>query len=259
MTTLHLAAGDAAAGSLVMALQGSGRDDEILGCVDDLSCGPIDKDDPETRAVWWGDLWAPDEGRIEERVKSFWTRVTKSNDQLIVWFGRHSAMEHAFFLALAYHLGEKPYSVVDVTNTEHPIMQRDGSPVQAVALTPFEALRSLLTAHRPASADEKRRACTRWRQLKAENAPFRIVTETGLSSVGEAYFDPWLMECVSTDWQKMAKVIGNALANHWKPYIQVSDGTLQTRMVDLIEKGVLRAEGDPWDMHACRVRLAEAA
>ena len=93
---------------------------------------------------------------------------------------------------------------------------RQGSPVQAVAATPHEALRTLLTAPRPATTDEKRRACKRWGQLKAENAPFRIIKETGLSSVGDAYFDPWLMECVSTDWQKMARVIGNALGAHRK-------------------------------------------
>ncbi len=259
MTILHLVGGDAAAGNLVLALQGSGRDDEVLGCVDDLSCGPIDKDEPDARAVWWGDWWAPDEGRIKDRVRSFWTRVTESSDQLVVWFGRHSAMEHAFFLALAYRLGERPYSIVDVTAVAPQMTKGDGSPVQAVALASHEALGRLLAVSRPAAADEKRRACARWDRLKAENAPFRIVTETGLRSVGEDYFDPWLMACLSDDWRRMARVIGHALGDHLTPYLQVSDGILQARLIELIGKGVLQAEGDFWDMHACRVRLAEGS
>jgi hypothetical protein len=262
MTTLHLAAGDAAAGNLALALTGTGRDAEVLGLIDDLSCGPIGNDDPKSRAAWWGEWWAPAEGSVQGRVESFWNRVTTTNDQLVVWFGRHSAIEHAFFLAVADRLGEKPYCVVDVTGAVRPITRHDGTsglsrPAQAVASTPPEALRSLLTTRRAATSDEKQRACARWRQLKTENAPFRIVSEAGLISADVTYFDPWILECASAEWQKMARIIGNALGNHWEPYIQVGDGVLQTRMIELIAKGVLSAEGDPWDMQACRVRLAK--
>ena len=40
-----------------------------------------------------------------------------------------------------------------------------------------------------------------------------------------------------------------------EPYIQVGDLTLMTRVVALVEAGKLLADGDPWDMRACRIRL----
>jgi hypothetical protein len=40
-----------------------------------------------------------------------------------------------------------------------------------------------------------------------------------------------------------------------EPYFQVGDIMLLARVMALIGEGKLLAEGDPWDMHSCRVRL----
>jgi hypothetical protein len=34
-------------------MRDAGRDDEVLPCRDDLSCGPIDSDDQALRVAWW--------------------------------------------------------------------------------------------------------------------------------------------------------------------------------------------------------------
>lgn len=54
----------------------------------------------------------------------------------------------------------------------------------------------------------------------------------------------------------MAFVVGTALAAAAKPYFQVGDLTLQKRVAALVEGGVLLADGNPWDMQNCRVKLA---
>lgn len=47
------------------------------------------------------------------------------------------------------------------------------------------------------------------------------------------------------------------MAHNCEPYIQVGDTILLARLVALVEEGKLLADGDPWDMRACRVRLPD--
>ena len=63
------------------------------------------------------------------------------------------------------------------------------------------------------------------------------------------------MEGVATEWRKVARVIGDTMGLTSEPYFQVGDIMLLARVMALIGEGKLLAEGDPWDMHSCRVRL----
>src|ERR1700726_3397331 len=107
MRTLHIAPGDSAGGSLRAAIRDAGGDDEVLGWRDDLSCGPIASDDPAARAKWWAPFYGDQD--IEGDLKRFWDRIATTDDRLVVWFGRHSASELAFFLAWTDRLGDRPY------------------------------------------------------------------------------------------------------------------------------------------------------
>ncbi len=69
-------------------------------------------------------------------------------------------------------------------------------------------------------------------------------------------FDALLLAQSTLEWQRMARVIGNTMGHNCEPYIQVGDMMLLTRVVALVEAGKLLADGDPWDMRSCRVRLA---
>ncbi len=44
---------------------------------------------------------------------------------------------------------------------------------------------------------------------------------------------------------KVARVIGKVMANDWDTYIRAGDWVLRTRIVSLIEQGLLCAESDP--------------
>jgi hypothetical protein len=191
----------------------------------------------------------------------FWGRVSSGNDRLVVWFGRHSALEAAFFHAFADWLGERPYSIVDVTGLRLPFSRSDGSPAlsrstPAVSIVPPEGLSSLVGSERPITPQERDEACRHWRGLKIENAPFRIVAPTGLISVPEHYFDCLLVERAATEWRLIGHVIGATMGYNSEPYMQVGDVMLLKRIVALVSAGKLIADGDPWDMHSCRVRLA---
>jgi len=259
MRKLHIAPGASAGGSLKQAIREAGRDEEVLPCFDDLSCGPIDTDDPSARAAWWGlfrEVWD-----VESELKTFWNRVATTDDRLVVWFGRHSAQELAFFLALADRLGERSYDIVDVTGLRWPFNRPDGSaamtkPASAVAIIPTDRLRTtLLGSERPVTAQERDESRLHWHQLQVENAPFRIVTPTGLVSAPVDHFDPLLIERATTEWRTIVRVIADTMGYNSEPYHQVGNVMLLTRVVALIGEGKLLADGDPWDMFSCRVRL----
>lgn len=45
------------------------------------------------------------------------------------------------------------------------------------------------------------------------------------------------------------------MGDNAEPYIQTGDIMLLARIVALVGDGKLLADGDPWDMRSCRVRL----
>jgi hypothetical protein len=258
MRTLHIAPSDSAGGCLRQAIRDAGRDDEVLSWPDNLSCGPIASDDPSARAEWW----APFQGDwdIEADLTAFWARVSITNDRLVVWFGRHSASELAFFLAWAHRLGARPYDIVDVTGLRFPSKREDGTPalsapVGSVGISNPDRLRTLLGSEQPATAQHSEEARQSWCRMKAEDAPFRVVTATGLVSAPIDYFDPSLLERATPEWKKIARVIAETMAYTDEPYIQVGDVMLLARVVVLVGEGKLLADGDPRDMRSCRVRL----
>jgi len=250
MKTIHIVPSDSAWGLLWQAVKLAGRDDEVLSFRDDLSCGPIDTNEPSARANWWGQFR---EGRVPEKdlrqswescLSEFWERATAPGARRVVWFGRHSAQELAFFLAWTDRLGDLPCEVIDVTESGPTVLSR---PVQAVSIVPPEALRLLFGTERPMTREEidENRRC--WQRLQGENAPFRVVTERGLVSVPADHFDALLLSNATSDWQKIISVVGHTLAASSEPYFQVGDLMLHARIVALVNEGRLLADGDPWD------------
>jgi hypothetical protein len=258
MQTLHIAPGDSAGGSIAQAVRDAGRDDEVLRFLDDLSCGPIATNEPSARAIWWDRFHeAP---KVRSSLERFWERVTTTDARLVVWFGRHSARELAFFLAWVDRLGDRPYQIIDVTGQQLPFKKQDGSmalsrPVQCASTVRPEALKLLVGTERPMTAREIDEGRQRWQRLRHENAPFRIVTETGLVSTSIDYFDPLILSYATSEWQTVINIVADTMGYHSEPYFQVGDLMLRARIAALVDEGRLLADGDPWDMH-CRIRLS---
>src|SRR5262249_2601449 len=112
----------------------------------------------------------------------------------------------------------------------------------------------LLGSEKAPTPEQRQDGARIWRRLKAENAPFRIVTAEGLASAPVECFDQLLMERATPEWRDVTRIIAEALGYNCDPYLQVGDVMLRARMAALVGDGQLLADGDPWDM-ACRVRL----
>ncbi len=258
MGTLHIAPGYSAGESLTQALGDIRPQDAVLRWPDDLSCGPIDTDLPSARAKWWGQ--DTEDRNLEALLHEFWGRVFNTEDNIIVWFAQHAAGELAFFLNWTDRLKERPYHIIDATGRQFPFTKRDGSaaitePTKSVGLLGPKHLASLLGTEREPTSAERDLARNHWQRLKMENAQFRIVSDDGLVSAPAEHFDRFLLEQATPEWQKMSRLIGFTMVENDHPYHQVGGHMLQTRVVKLIENGILLGEGDPWDMRNCRVRL----
>ena len=250
MKVLHVAPGDSAGGNLKEAIRTVGYRQEVLSFCDDLSCGPIAWGTSRERAAWWSHVHEP---RLPDDFEAFWHRLETADERLVVWFERHSASELAFFLALADRMGGRPYNIVDVTNVQSAITR----PVGAVGGVPTDWLQAQLGSARPISPQEASDAGRLWQHLRTQNAPFRVVTPTGLASAPIHHFDASIIEQAAREWRSAASVIGSTMARNCEPYVQVGDVMLLARLVALVEEGKLLADGDPWDMRACRVRLPD--
>jgi hypothetical protein len=244
MKKLHVTPGDSSGGSLAEALHQANRAERALRFPDELSSGPIATLDHASRGAWWAPLSDPAE--MAAAFAEFWSDIESSNDRLVIWFGRHSASELAFYLAMAEQLGHRPYDIVDVTEVSG-----------FLGIANPDQLEKVLGSERPISAEERSDARLQWRRLRAENAPFRIVTPSGLVSAAIDHFDPLILERATKKWKVSAYVIGDTMGHNSEPYVQMDDRMLLARIVALIGEGKLLAEGDPWDMRTCRVRLPD--
>jgi hypothetical protein len=257
MKVLHVVPDDSSGGSLREALRIAGYQQHVLSFNDDLSCGPIAWGTSRERAAWW---WHLHESKLEDDFEAFWLRVETTSKRLIVWFGRHSASELAFFLALADRLGDRPYDIVDVTNLQWTVIRPDGTsavtqPAGAIGVVPTDQLALQIETARPISPQEASDAGHLWQHLRTQNAPLRVVTPTGLASAPIDHFDSSILEQAAREWRSAAYVIGSTMAHNCEPYMQVGDVVLLARLAALVEERKLLADGDPRGMRACRVRL----
>jgi uncharacterized protein DUF3658 len=84
-----------------------------------------------------------------------------------------------------------------------------------------------------------------WRRLKEEDAALRIVAATGLVSVPITYFDEMLRSCVTDQWLKCARVVGEALGRQMnEPYRQTGDLLLWARLRAIAKAGLVESRGD---------------
>lgn len=257
MKVLHVTPGHSAAASLRQALRDAESTDELVPCPDDFSCGPISS--PTVRAAWWEELF--EEPDAPGFLRLFWERLEAWDGKLVLWFGRGSAWDLCFLHALADRLPDRPLFAMDVTGLQYQVTLRDGRQVthestKTVSHVVPGQLQKLLGTELELGQEERAALRKRWQLLVHENAPFRVVGASGLVSAPEDHFDQALLDAATPDWRKLARVVGETLASE-RARFQVGDLMLLVRAVALVEQGRLLAEGDPWDMRACKVRLPD--
>lgn len=263
-STMHVAPGLSAAGTIRMATKMNGRRDEVIGLPDSLSFGPIDYVDSKVRSAWVEGVIGCQWDDVIEESEQLWRQVLSTDKPRVLWFSRRSAMEYTGLLECVWRLGDAPYSVIDITDL--PIVYRNNRreklPPQVgacVSLITHEVMleNGLIDRATPLTAEQKSSFHSLWGKLRAENAPFRVVDAKGINSAPMTFFDEIVRSCVIQEWRKTARVVGEALSKDWESgYHQVGDLVLFARLQKLVELGKVEGRGDMSDMRQSEVRLA---
>jgi hypothetical protein len=256
---VHVASNMSFAGSLGQQLRRAGKRDEVRGFTDDLTAGPIASDDVQVRTEWWNTM--VDWPEIGEAISWFWDEAA-TGLPLVVWFGRNDSRDICFYMALCERFPDRIAAIGDVSTISVQYEWLDGTTIdipspQDLNSVPGNVLSALTDFTRRADPAEIAAHALRWRELKAENAPIRVMIDGEVVSQPETYFDNMLIKAAETSWLWTIRIIGDVMSRCYGKSC-VSEFVLASRIDALVERGTLEAEGNPLDMRESRVKLAQA-
>jgi Protein of unknown function/Domain of unknown function (DUF1835) len=250
-TTLHFVFSPSGAANLIEAFEQAGRDDQVVTFFDDLSFGPINPPDSISRANWVeSELGRTGWDEMTAESERGWREALAIDPRKVAWLTRRSAMEYSGFLEWLWRLGDAPCEVVDLSEVEISCRpeHRPRPPRLAMSLGMLHpdtiGDQKLWDLAEPLSMTERRRYRDLWQQLRSENAPLRVSDGDELVSAQISYFDSVLMSYATDKWQKVARVVGPAMASQMDDWIvQTGDMFLAARINALAETGRLEIRG----------------
>ena len=264
----HVVFGMSAAGSLKRALSQVACKERVVGLPDDLSFGPVNPADTQLRVEWIDvelgyENWAP----VQKRAEQFWRSTASLRIFPIAWVSRRCTSEYCGFLEFVCRMGDRPFGVIDITDTEFSTSSgRPGHPekfkVGSFGEVPPEQLleAQLIGSQRCLEPQELQASRELWARLKTENAPLRVLGKVGLMSAPLNHFDEMLMSLITCDWQKSARVIGEALLKSSESRLrQCGDLLLSSRLHTLAENNSVEFKSDISNPYRDLVRLPGGA
>jgi hypothetical protein len=246
-----------------MALREVGREDSVACHLDNLALGPINPPDPQARLAWFEQElgWTGSEW-VWASTEAFWNEALQKDVRKVAWISRRSAPEYTGFLEWLWRLDGSACEVVDLTDMTVVHRRKDGTPTGAMRALSLALLRpeaiienGLLDSAEPLPQTAYEQYREIWQGLRAENAPLRVVGADGLRSAPITFFDPLLLSCAKVEWQRAARVVGEAMAKD--EFFQAGDEILSTRIIALVELGLLEGRGNPAKIRECEVRLLD--
>jgi hypothetical protein len=196
-----------------------------------------------------------------------WDEARFPDNRKVAWLTRRSAMEYAGFLDWLWRLGDAPCDVVDLSEVMVTYFPEHGPPPPArlavsLGMLHHDTIRNnnLWDLAEPLQIKARGRYRDLWRQLRIENAPLRVIDGDELVSAPLSFFDSLLMSYVTDNWQKVARIVGNAMTSGMDDDIrQVDDMVLRARIGALAETGRLEIRGkSALEMFDSEVRLPRA-
>ncbi len=252
------------AGDLREALATLGRNEPVLELGDDLSVGPIDVTDHRPRWAWAREVLGIDAPGVYD-VEQFWRTVTSLRGHVIAWMSRRDLRELCGLHELLWRLDDRvQVSVVDVADIE--ILGPDGLVAGGTSMAFLFVFPAMIAGQnlvgRAVPVTRVARAAYRaqWQRLRTEDAPLRVLASAGrIESAPSAYFDETVLACVTHEWQRCNRVIGESLNRTSPGFLRQTYNVdyLFSRLLRLIDEG--RVEGrsgiEPWSMRESWARL----
>ncbi len=242
---LHVVFNRSAAGSLKEALALAGRNDPVIGLFDNFSFGPIASDEADDRVRWVEDVLGYDGWEEVVSENASFLEASRSASRLNAWVSLRETVTYAGYLWWLSSMGNIACTVTNVPQ---------------LSISCAEELIPWLDEAIPLTPGELRRRQQQWRSLQFENSDLRVIVGNDLVSKPLDWFDGLLLGLTTDQWQRMARIVGGALAAISEDEVyQVSDMVLGARLASLAEAGVLEWRGDLGQMRECDLRLPSLA
>lgn len=242
---LHICFSSSASGIIRRILRKRSRNEAVFTFIDDISVGPITDVCGEERKTWYLKYFAADmletEQLWEDQIR-FWSKTIISQDQLMVWLTRRSAAEYCGFLELLSLLPEKSeISLADFTSQKFDVGKTKEACISIGHLNEdnMETGFKIQTVTNPSDWNQ---SLQMWNNLKCESAPLRIVEHDKLFSKPQDYFDLFLFQHLSGNWQKLYRVVGEAVVSSWENDHRVPFDWFNQRIRELTKDGFIEIE-----------------
>jgi len=245
---------------------------EIILIRDDFSVGPLkdiySPEGIEERKQWWqkvlsgGDFdsyFSGKETDDNKTVNELKEKLNESEDETIwIWIAPNKRAVTGYYWLIA-QLKEFASKVFVLSLNNLPFINDKGNifyPENLFEIPPREFLKAKKLA-RPVTASEFEIDPDEWAKICEENKMVRILEGAKkLSQHDENYFDKFLLEFITEDWQKAAKVI-NQFLNKSKQ--AAGDAYMLWRLKELIENGdLIDAQGEIRNMKEFEVKKKQS-
>ena len=230
--------------------------DEIIEIRDDYSVGPIkdiySEEGIEQRINWWGNVLSGNENtasvdsgyvndpKTVEEIKE----KLRSDEAENVWIwvapNKHDVSGYYWLISQLKEFVGKVF-VLSLNNL--PFINEKGNifyPINLFEIPPREFLKAKKLA-RAVTASEFEIDPDEWAKLCNENKMVRILEGAKKLSQHDAdFYDKYIMEFITADWQKASRVIQQVLS---KSKHTTSDAYLLWRIKEMISAGSLDCQG----------------
>jgi len=231
--------------------------DEIIEIRDDYAVGPLkdiySEEGIENRKDWWRNVLSGNETSItvdsgyvnDQEVVEDIKEKLKTNEDEIVWIwvapNKHDVSGYFWLMSQLKEFTGRVY-VLSLNNL--PFINEKGNifyPVNLFEIPPREFLKAKKLA-RPITASEFELDPDEWAKICDENKMVRTLEGAKkLAQHNEDFYDKYIVEFVTTDWQKANKVVQQFLN---KSKHTTGDAFVLWRLKQLVLNQTIEASGE---------------
>ena len=228
--------------------------DEIVVIKDDYSLGPIKDiytaEGMQSRKDWWQNILQDTTGNLvedvadAEMVESIKSKLANNDEQAVwIWVAPDKQAVSGYYWLIS-QLNDYVGKVFVLSLNNLPFINDKGNifyPVHLSEIPPREFVKAKKLA-RAVTTSEFELDPDEWTKLGNENKMIRILEGAKkLSQHDEDFYDKFILEYITADWQKANKVINQFLN---KSKHTTGDAYIFSRMKELIANGVIDAQGE---------------
>lgn len=233
---------------------------------DDLGTGPVNPFNIDERTDYFSRLYRHDKEYMEyvREKKSLLERFRSdvlACDKKILWLSKRSVCEYCGFLQFLSEQDDlRDIEIVDLTEgTENETAGTcGGAPYRMIQLSisefsPETIIEAVKTARSP-STEETEYYLAVWKRLVEENANLRKLWRGQVYSAPDDEYDEIILSRISDIRVSAARIVGEVLGKLNDEYDQVGYAYIYSRLIHLIDSGIIEEEGSRDSMEFLEVK-----